>query len=163
MAMSLRGQISMVTQDTSLLHRSIADNIRYGRPTATEAEVIAAAKLAHADEFILALEDWKGRRGYQAHVGERGVKLSGSALDSEVEAAIQESLGALMAGKTVIAIAHRLSTIARMDRLVVLDHGHIVEQGNHDALLRANGHYAALWRRQSGGFIDAGVTPQAAE
>jgi len=184
---SLRAQISMVTQDTSLLHRSISENIRYGRPDATEAEVIAAAKLAHADEFILALEDWKGRRGYDAQVGERGVKLSGgqrqrvaiarvilknapilvldeatSALDSEVEAAIQQSLGTLMAGKTVIAIAHRLSTIARMDRLVVLDHGRIVEQGTHDALLRQNGHYAALWRRQSGGFIDAGEM-QAAE
>ena len=141
----------------------------------------AAAKLAHAHEFIVDLEDWRGRRGYDAQVGERGVKLSGgqrqriaiarvilknapilvldeatSALDSEVEGAIQASLDTLMAGKTVIAIAHRLSTIARMDRLVILDHGHIVEQGTHDALLRAGGHYAALWRRQSGGFIDAG-------
>jgi ATP-binding cassette, subfamily B, multidrug efflux pump len=185
---SLRAQISVVTQDTSLLHRSIRDNIRYGRPAATEDEIIAAARLAHAEEFILALEDWRGRRGYDAHVGERGVKLSGgqrqriaiarvilkdapilvldeatSALDSEIEAAIQQSLGTLMAGKTVIAIAHRLSTIARMDRLVVLDHGRIVEQGTHDALLQANGHYAALWRRQSGGFIDAGETEQAAE
>ena len=184
---SLRAQISMVTQDTSLLHRSIRENIRYGRPRASDAEIVAAAKLAHADEFIGELEDWKGRRGYEAQVGERGVKLSGgqrqriaiarvilkdapilvldeatSALDSEVEAAIQSSLGTLMAGKTVIAIAHRLSTIARMDRLVVLDRGHIVEQGTHEALLRQNGHYAALWRRQSGGFIDvAGV--QAAE
>jgi ATP-binding cassette, subfamily B, multidrug efflux pump len=177
---SLRAQISVVTQDTSLLHRSIADNIRYGRPSATDAEVAHAAELAHAHEFILALEDWKGRRGYDAQVGERGVKLSGgqrqrvaiarvilkdapilvldeatSALDSEVEAAIQSSLGTLMEGKTVIAIAHRLSTIARMDRLVVLDRGRIVEQGSHDALLRSGGHYAALWRRQSGGFIDA--------
>jgi len=177
---SLRAQISVVTQDTSLLHRSIADNIRYGRPSATDAEVAHAAELAHAHEFILALEDWKGRRGYEAQVGERGVKLSGgqrqrvaiarvilkdapilvldeatSALDSEVEAAIQSSLGTLMEGKTVIAIAHRLSTIARMDRLVVLDRGRIVEQGSHDALLRSGGHYAALWRRQSGGFIDA--------
>ena len=185
---SLRAQISVVTQDTSLLHRSIRENIRYGRPAATDAEVATAAELAHADEFIATLEDWKGRRGYEAQVGERGVKLSGgqrqriaiarvilknapilvldeatSALDSEVEAAIQESLSTLMAGKTVIAIAHRLSTIARMDRLVVLDRGRIVEQGTHDALLRANGHYAALWRRQSGGFIDAGETSQAAE
>jgi ATP-binding cassette subfamily B multidrug efflux pump len=176
---SLRAQISVVTQDTSLLHRSIGDNIRYGRPTATDAEIVAAAKLAHAHEFILELEDWKGRRGYEAQVGERGVKLSGgqrqriaiarvilknapilvldeatSALDSEVEAAIQQSLGTLIAGKTVIAIAHRLSTIARMDRLVVLDHGRIVEQGTHAELLRMNGHYAALWQRQSGGFID---------
>ncbi len=151
---SLRSQISVVTQDTSLLHRSIRDNIRYGRPTASDEEVERAAKLAHANEFIPALEDMHGRRGFDAHVGERGVKLSGgqrqriaiarvilkdapilvfdeatSALDSEVEAAIQSSLGTLMAGKTVIAIAHRLSTIAQMDRLVVLDHGRIVEQG----------------------------------
>jgi ATP-binding cassette subfamily B multidrug efflux pump len=177
---SLRAQISVVTQDTSLLHRSIRDNIRYGRPDSSDAEVIAAAKLAHADEFILDLVDWKDRRGYDAQVGERGVKLSGgqrqriaiarvilrnapilvldeatSALDSEVEAAIQSSLDTLMAGKTAIAIAHRLSTIARMDRLVVLDQGRIVEQGTHDELLRHNGHYAALWRRQSGGFIGA--------
>jgi ATP-binding cassette, subfamily B, multidrug efflux pump len=177
---SLRAQISVVTQDTSLLHRSIRDNIRYGRAEASKAEIVAAARLAHADEFIGDLEDWKGRRGYDAQVGERGVKLSGgqrqriaiarvilknapilvldeatSALDSEVEAAIQASLGTLMAGRTVIAIAHRLSTIAQMDRLVVLDRGRIVEQGNHDELLRRNGHYAALWRRQSGGFIDA--------
>jgi ATP-binding cassette subfamily B multidrug efflux pump len=177
---SLRGQISMVTQDTSLLHRSISDNIRYGRPSASDAEVVAAAKLAHADEFIRELEDWRGRHGYDAQVGERGVKLSGgqrqrvaiarvilknapillldeatSALDSEVEAAIQTSLGTLMAGKTVIAIAHRLSTIARMDRLIVLDRGRIVEQGTHGELLRLGGHYAALWQRQSGGFIDA--------
>ncbi len=184
---SLRAQISVVTQDTSLLHRSICDNIRYGRPEASDAEVIAAAKLAHAHEFILDLVDWKERRGYDAQVGERGVKLSGgqrqriaiarvilrnapilvldeatSALDSEIEAAIQSSLGTLMAGKTVIAIAHRLSTIARMDRLVVLDRGHIVEQGSHAALLRLDGHYAALWRRQSGGFLDA-ADMQAAE
>jgi ATP-binding cassette, subfamily B, multidrug efflux pump len=184
---SLRAQISVVTQDTSLLHRSIRENIRYGRPEASEEEVIRAARLAHAEEFIAELEDWRGRRGHDAHVGERGVKLSGgqrqriaiarvilkdapilvldeatSALDSEIEAAIQQSLGTLMAGKTVIAIAHRLSTIARMNRLVVLDHGRIVEQGTHEALLRANGHYAALWRRQSGGFIDAGGM-QAAE
>jgi ATP-binding cassette subfamily B multidrug efflux pump len=178
---SLRAQISVVTQDTSLLHRSIRDNIRYGRPESSDAEVIAAAKLAHADEFIRDLVDWRERRGYDAQVGERGVKLSGgqrqriaiarvilrnapilvldeatSALDSEVEAAIQSSLDTLMAGKTAIAIAHRLSTIARMDRLVVLDRGRIAEQGTHDELLRRNGHYAALWRRQSGGFIDAG-------
>jgi len=184
---SLRAQISVVTQDTSLLHRSIRENIRYGRPEAGEEEIVRAARLAHAEDFIAMLEDWRGRRGYDAQVGERGVKLSGgqrqriaiarvilkdapilvldeatSALDSEIEAAIQQSLGTLMAGKTVIAIAHRLSTIARMDRLVVLDHGRIVEQGTHEALLRANGHYAALWRRQSGGFIDAGGM-QAAE
>ena len=177
---SLRAQISMVTQDTSLLHRSIRDNIRYGQRDACEAEIVAAAELAHAHDFILELEDWRGRRGYDAHVGERGVKLSGgqrqriaiarvilkntpilvldeetSALDSEVEGAIQQSLGTLMAGKTVIAIAHRLSTIARMDRLIVLDHGRVVEQGTHSDLLRLGRHYAALWRRQSGGFIDA--------
>jgi len=170
----------VVTQDTSLLHRSIRSNIRYGRRSASEEDVMAAARLAHADEFIRDLEDWRGNRGYDAHVGERGVKLSGgqrqriaiarvilknapvlvldeatSALDSEVEAAIQNSLDDLMGGKTVIAIAHRLSTIARMDRLVVLDHGRIVEQGSHDDLLRQGGHYAALWKRQSGGFIDA--------
>jgi ATP-binding cassette subfamily B multidrug efflux pump len=187
---SLRTQISVVTQDTSLLHRSIRENIRYGRPEASDAEIIAAARLAHAHEFIEDLEDWRGRRGYDAQVGERGVKLSGgqrqrvaiarvilknapilvldeatSALDSEVEGAIQASLDTLMAGKTVIAIAHRLSTIARMDRLVILDHGHIVEQGSHDELLRAGGHYAMLWRRQSGGFIDSepAAVPTAAE
>jgi ATP-binding cassette, subfamily B, multidrug efflux pump len=177
---SLRSQISVVTQDTSLLHRSIRANIRYGRPTAGIAEIERAAKLAHAHDFILDLEDWQGRRGYDAHVGERGVKLSGgqrqrvaiarvilkdapilvfdeatSALDSEVEAAIQSSLGTLMGGKTVIAIAHRLSTIAQMDRLVVLEHGRIIEQGSHRELLAHGGHYAALWRRQAGGFIDA--------
>jgi ATP-binding cassette subfamily B multidrug efflux pump len=177
---SLRAQISVVTQDTSLLHRSIRANIRYGRPDASEAEIVRAAKLAHADEFILELEDWQGRRGYDAHVGERGVKLSGgqrqrvaiarvilkdapilvfdeatSALDSEVEAAIQSSLGTLMGGKTVIAIAHRLSTIAQMDRLVVLEHGRIIEQGSHRELIAKDGHYAALWRRQAGGFLDA--------
>ncbi len=177
---SLRSQISVVTQDTSLLHRSIRANLRYGRPTAGLEEIERAAKLAHAHDFILDLEDWQGRRGYDAHVGERGVKLSGgqrqrvaiarvilkdapilvfdeatSALDSEVEAAIQSSLGTLMAGKTVIAIAHRLSTIAQMDRLVVLEHGRIIEQGSHRELLAHGGHYAALWRRQAGGFIDA--------
>jgi ATP-binding cassette subfamily B multidrug efflux pump len=185
---SLRTQISVVTQDTSLLHRSVRENIRYGRPNASDAEILAAAKLAHADEFIAELEDWKGRRGYDAQVGERGVKLSGgqrqriamarvilknapilvldeatSALDSEVEAAIQASLETLMAGKTVIAIAHRLSTIARMDRLVVLDRGRIVEQGTHAELLAGNGHYASLWQRQSGGFLDAAAEGQAAE
>ncbi|MCR6652768.1 MAG: ABC transporter ATP-binding protein/permease [Cellvibrionaceae bacterium] len=175
---SLRGAIGVVTQDTSLLHRSIADNIRYGRPEATDAEVEAAARQAHAHEFITGLVDWQGRTGYAAHVGERGVKLSGgqrqriaiarvilknapilildeatSALDSEVEVAIQEQLLGLMEGKTVIAIAHRLSTIARMDRLIVLDQGRIVEQGSHAQLLALNGRYAALWHHQSGGFL----------
>jgi ATP-binding cassette subfamily B multidrug efflux pump len=175
---SLRAAIGMVTQDTSLLHRSIASNIRYSRPRATDEEVQMAARKAHAHEFITGLQDWHGRKGYDAHVGERGVKLSGgqrqrvaiarvilkdapilvldeatSALDSEVELAIQEQLLGLMEGKTVIAIAHRLSTIARMHRLVVLDAGRIVEQGTHDELLRLNGHYAKLWRHQSGGFL----------
>jgi ATP-binding cassette, subfamily B, multidrug efflux pump len=174
---SLRAQIGMVTQDTSLMHRSIRDNIRYGRPEASEAEIIDAARRSHALEFIEGLEDWHGRTGFDAHVGERGVKLSGgqrqrvalarvilkdapilvldeatSALDSEVEAAIQEQLADLMEGRTVIAIAHRLSTICRMDRLVVLDRGRIVEEGTHDILLAAGGTYAGLWRRQSGGF-----------
>ena len=177
-AESLRASIGVVTQDTALLHRSIRDNIRYGRPAATEEEVEAAALRAEAHEFIAALEDWRGRSGYDAHVGERGVKLSGgqrqrvaiarvllkdgpilvldeatSALDSEVEAAIQESLGKLMAGKTVIAVAHRLSTLSRMDRLVVLDHGRVAEQGTHAELLALGGVYAKLWQRQSGGFI----------
>jgi ATP-binding cassette subfamily B multidrug efflux pump len=181
---SLRAAIGMVTQDTSLLHRSIADNIRYGRPDASDAQVESAARRAHAHEFILGLEDWKGRRAYDAHVGERGVKLSGgqrqriaiarvvlkdapilildeatSALDSEVELAIQEQLLGLMEGKTVIAIAHRLSTIARMDRLVVLEAGRIVEQGSHDELLRLGGHYEKLWRHQSGGFLAHDVAP----
>ncbi len=176
---SLRGAVSVVTQDTSLLHRSIRENIAFGRPEASEAEVVAAAKRAHAHEFILGLEDWQGRRGYDAQVGERGVKLSGgqrqrvaiarvilkdapilvldeatSALDSEVEAAIQESLTALMGDKTVIAIAHRLSTIARMDRLIIMDRGRIVETGSHAELLARGGIYADLWRRQSGGFIE---------
>jgi ATP-binding cassette subfamily B multidrug efflux pump len=175
---TLRAQIGMVTQDTSLLHRSVRDNIRYGRPTATEEEVIAAAKRAHAHDFILGLEDYKGRKGYEAQVGERGVKLSGgqrqriaiarvllkdapilildeatSALDSEIEAAIQEQLYNLMAGKTVIAIAHRLSTIAAMDRLLIMDKGRIVEDGSHEELLRKGGLYATLWQHQSGGFL----------
>ncbi len=175
---SLRASIGMVTQDTSLLHRSVRDNILYGRPDATEAEMIAAAKRAEAHEFILNLSDAKGRIGYDAHVGERGVKLSGgqrqriaiarvmlkdapillldeatSALDSEVEAVIQSSLYQLMQGKTVIAIAHRLSTIAAMDRLIVLDNGNIIEQGNHAELLAQNGLYAGLWAHQSGGFL----------
>jgi ATP-binding cassette, subfamily B, multidrug efflux pump len=174
---SLRSRIAMVTQDTSLLHRSIRDNIRYGRPEADEDEVRDAARRAHALDFIEALEDWQGRRGMEAHVGERGVKLSGgqrqrialarvilknapilildeatSALDSEVEAAIQEQLGDLMKGRTVIAIAHRLSTISRMDRLIVLNQGRIVETGAHAELLARAGTYARLWRRQSGGF-----------
>jgi ATP-binding cassette subfamily B multidrug efflux pump len=175
---SLRGAIGMVTQDTSLLHRSIADNIGYGRPGATATEIEAAARKAQAHEFILGLQDWQGRSGYQAHVGERGVKLSGgqrqriaiarvvlkdapilvldeatSALDSEVEVAIQDQLLGLMEGKTVIAIAHRLSTIARMHRLIVLEQGIIVEQGTHTELLALGGHYAALWAHQSGGFL----------
>ena len=175
---SLRAAIGMVTQDTSLLHRSIAANIRYGRPHASDAQVVAAAKKAQAHDFILGLRDWKGNTGYEAHVGERGVKLSGgqrqrialarvilkdapilvldeatSSLDSEVELAIQEQLLELMEGKTVIAIAHRLSTIARMDRLVVLEQGSIVESGTHDELLRLGGHYEKLWRHQSGGFL----------
>ncbi|MBL8378570.1 MAG: ABC transporter ATP-binding protein [Burkholderiales bacterium] len=180
---SLRAAIGMVTQDTSLLHRSIAANIRYGRPGASDAQVHTAARTAHADEFIAGLLDWKGRAGYDAHVGERGVKLSGgqrqrvalarvilkdapilvldeatSALDSEVEAAIQEQLQGLMQGKTVIAIAHRLSTIARMDRLIVLEKGRIVEEGTHAELLERDGHYARLWRHQSGGFLPAEAT-----
>jgi ATP-binding cassette, subfamily B, multidrug efflux pump len=179
---SLRAQIAMVTQDTSLLHRSIRDNIRYGRPDATEAMIVDAARRAEAEEFILGLEDWHGRYGYDAHVGERGVKLSGgqrqrvalarvilkdapilvldeatSALDSEVEAAIQGQLDTLMEGRTVIAIAHRLSTISRMDRLVVLDRGRIVETGSHRELLAAGGVYARLWHRQSGGFMPAAM------
>jgi ATP-binding cassette, subfamily B, multidrug efflux pump len=179
---SLRAQIGMVTQDTSLLHRSVRDNILYGRPDAGETAAIAAARKAQADEFIGGLEDMKGRKGYSAHVGERGVKLSGgqrqrvaiarvllkdapilildeatSALDSEVEQAIQEQLYNLMTGKTVIAIAHRLSTIAAMDRLVILDQGRIVEEGSHDTLLARGGLYADLWARQSGGFLAEAV------
>lgn len=175
---SLRAQIGMVTQDTSLLHRSIRENISYGRPEASDAEIRIAAEKAEAMPFIETLEDSKGRIGFDAHVGERGVKLSGgqrqriaiariflkdapilildeatSALDSEVEAAIQDNLFRLMEGKTVLAIAHRLSTIAQMDRLIVLDQGKIVEQGTHDELVAAGGLYAELWARQSGGFL----------
>jgi ATP-binding cassette subfamily B multidrug efflux pump len=177
---SLRQQIGMVTQDTSLLHRSIGENIRYGRPDATDEAVIAAARQAHAHDFVTGLTDPDGRKGYDTLVGERGVKLSGgqrqriaiarvllknapilvldeatSALDSEVEAAIQENFQTLMEGKTVIAIAHRLSTIAAMDRLIVLENGDIAEAGTHQELLSRGGIYAALWRRQSGGFLDA--------
>lgn len=175
---SLRSQIAMVTQDTSLLHRSVRDNILYGRPDATEAEMIHVAKRAEAHDFILSLQDASGRTGYDAHVGERGVKLSGgqrqriaiarvmlknapillldeatSALDSEVEQAIQASLYTLMQGKTVVAIAHRLSTIAAMDRLIVLDEGNIIEEGDHQSLLKKDGLYASLWAHQSGGFL----------
>ena len=178
---SLRAQIGVVTQDTSLLHRSVRDNIAYGNPDATEEEIIQAAKRANAHEYIMGLSDPAGRTGYDAHVGERGVKLSGgqrqriaiarmflknapilvldeatSALDSEVEAAIQENLNALMEGKTVIAIAHRLSTISSLNRLVVLDKGDIVEEGSHEELAKSGGLYAQLWARQSGGFL--GVT-----
>lgn len=183
---SLRLNIGMVQQDSALLHRSVRDNILYGRPDATEAEMIEAAKQAQAHEFILDLADPEGRTGYDAQVGERGVKLSGgqrqrvtlarvilknapillldeatSALDSEVEAAIQDTLYGMMQGKTVIAIAHRLSTIAQMDRILVMDEGRIVEQGSHDALLARGGLYASFWARQSGGFLDPDT--QAAE
>ncbi len=183
---SLRAEIGMVTQDTSLLHRSVRDNILYGRPDATEEMMLEAARRAEAMGFIGGLSDPKGRRGFDAHVGERGVKLSGgqrqriaiarvmlkdapilildeatSALDSEVEAAIQENLYRLMEGKTVIAIAHRLSTIAAMDRLVVMDRGRIVEEGTHDELVAAGGLYAGLWQRQSGGFLDLEVSEAA--
>lgn len=176
---SLRSHIGMVQQDSALMHRSVRDNLLYGRPDANEAQMIAAAKQAQAHDFILDLEDPQGRRGYDAHVGERGVKLSGgqrqrvtlarvilkdapilvldeatSALDSEVEAAIQETLYGMMQGKTVIAIAHRLSTIAQMDRILVMDQGRIVEEGSHEALLQAQGLYAQLWARQSGGFLN---------
>jgi len=181
---SLRAHIGMVQQDSSLLHRSVRENILYGRPDASEEEVIAAAKQAEAHDFILDLVDPGGRRGYDAHVGERGVKLSGgqrqrvtlarvilknapillldeatSALDSEVEAAIQDTLYGMMEGKTVIAIAHRLSTIAHMDRILVMDQGRIVEDGPHDVLLAKGGLYAGFWERQSGGFL----SPEAAE
>jgi len=176
----------VVQQDSALLHRSVRDNILYGRPDASEADMIAAAQRAEAHDFIQDLSDPEGRTGYEAHVGERGVKLSGgqrqrvtlarailkdapillldeatSALDSEVEAAIQETLYGVMEGKTVIAIAHRLSTIAHMDRIVVLDDGRIAEEGNHSGLLAMNGLYAGFWARQSGGFI--GTETEAAE
>ncbi len=185
---SLRANIGVVTQDTSLLHRSVRDNIIYGRPDADEAMMLAAAEQAEASDFIHTLSDLQGRKGYDAHVGERGVKLSGgqrqriaiarvllknapilvldeatSALDSEVEAAIQSQLQMLMHGKTVIAIAHRLSTIAMMDRLVVLDKGRIVEQGSHAQLVDSGGIYSQLWHRQSGGFIDADEAEDAAQ
>jgi ATP-binding cassette subfamily B multidrug efflux pump len=184
---SLRRAIAMVTQDTSLLHRSVAENILYGRPEASREEMIAAARQAEAEEFIAGLSDRDGRAGYDAHVGERGVKLSGgqrqriaiarlllkdapilvldeatSALDSEVEAAIQEQLYSLMEGRTVIAIAHRLSTIAVLDRLVVMDDGRIVEEGTHQELLGRNGLYAQLWCRQSGGFLGLDAEERAA-
>ncbi|TDR82136.1 ABC transporter ATP-binding protein [Paludibacterium purpuratum] len=177
---SLRAQVGMVTQDTSLLHRSVRDNLLYGRPDANDEAMLAAARRAEAHDFILTLADPKGRTGYDAHVGERGVKLSGgqrqrvaiarvmlkdapillldeatSALDSEVEAAIQDSLYSLMEGKTVVAIAHRLSTIAAMDRLIVLDRGQVVEEGTHQQLLARGGLYARLWAHQSGGFLGA--------
>ena len=183
---SLRLNIGMVQQDSALLHRSVRDNILYGRPDASEADMLKAAKQAQAHEFILDLEDPQGRTGYDAHVGERGVKLSGgqrqrvtlarvilknapillldeatSALDSEVEAAIQDTLYGMMQGKTVIAIAHRLSTIAQMDRILVMDEGRIAEEGSHDALLAKGGLYASFWARQSGGFLDPDT--QAAE
>jgi ATP-binding cassette subfamily B protein len=175
---SLRHQIGMVTQETALFNRSAKDNILYGRATASEAELVDAAKQAEAHNFILQLKDHKGRRGYEAHLGEQGVKLSGgqrqrialarailkdapilvldeatSALDSEVESAIQSALERVMKGKTVLAIAHRLSTLSKMDRIIVMDQGHIVETGTHQALLEQGGLYHRYWKRQSGGFI----------
>jgi ATP-binding cassette subfamily B multidrug efflux pump len=185
---TLRAQIGMVTQDTSLLHRSVRDNLLYGRPDATDIDMVAAAQRAEAHDFIAVLADQKGRHGYDAHVGERGVKLSGgqrqrvaiarvmlkdapillldeatSALDSEVEAVIQQSLYRLMEGKTVVAIAHRLSTIAAMDRLIVLDRGRVVEEGDHRSLLARDGLYARLWAHQSGGFLGDDLVEVAAD
>lgn len=182
---TLRGHMGVVTQDTALLHRSIRDNIAYGRPEASEAEVRRAVEMARADAFVYDLEDQSGRKGLDAHVGERGIKLSGgqrqriaiarvllknapillldeatSALDTEVEAAIQDSLYELMAGKTVIAIAHRLSTIAELDRLIVLDKGKVIEDGSHESLLEAGGLYSQLWHRQSGGFLTGVSAPK---
>jgi ABC-type multidrug transport system fused ATPase/permease subunit len=175
---SLRAQFGVVSQDAMLMHRSIHDNIGYGRAGATQAEIEDAARRARAHDFIAGVSDPRGRKGYEAHVGERGVKLSGgqrqriaiarmmlkdapilildeatSALDSEVEAAIQDNLYRLMEGKTVIAIAHRLSTIAALDRLIILDKGRIAEEGSHEALIARGGLYAQLWKRQSGGFL----------
>ena len=175
---ALRSQISMVTQDTSLLHRSIRDNIRYGCPGATDEDVVAAAKLAHAHEFILDLEDWRGRRGYDAHVGERGVKLSGgqkqriaiaralladprvlvldeatSNLDAESEALVQQTLSRLMHGRTTVVVAHRLSTVRDADRIAVVDGGRIVEQGSHDELMAAGGRYAELFTLQARAYL----------
>jgi ATP-binding cassette subfamily B multidrug efflux pump len=180
---TLRAHIGMVTQDTSLLHRSIRDNIMFGRMDASEEQLLAAIRRAKADDFIERLEDQRGRKGLEAHVGERGVKLSGgqrqriaiarvmlkdapilvldeatSALDSEVEAAIQSNLDELMQGKTVLAIAHRLSTIAALDRLIIMDAGRIVEQGTHTQLVNSGGLYSELWARQSGGFLPADET-----
>lgn len=175
---SLRRNIGVIAQDVALLHRSVGDNIRYGHPKATRPEIEQAARAAQADAFIAELTDGEGRKGYEAFVGDRGIKLSGgqrqrvsiarvllknapilildeatSALDSEAEAAIQDKLNLLMGGKTVIAIAHRLSTIARMARIIVLDRGRIIEEGTPDALLERDGLYARLWKRQTGGFI----------